>query len=227
MTVPSAIGIISSYFTGVDRTRGLSIYAASGTVGFCTGLIFGGFLTSSLGWRYIFYLIVIITGSIGILGMIVLPRDHTDEKTRPKMDYLGACLSTAGLILLQFVLSSGGVYGWGQPFIIGLLVLSIVLLVGFVLFEKFISNPLMPLSLWKIHNFAGLWIAGFSKLTQAIVSRPNANNISLLRKLPECDLLHRFDGSTSRRAVCRQHSSSILANGIHWLHCVPWNRQGS
>lgn len=163
MTVPSAIGIISSYFTGVDRTRGLSIYAASGTVGFCTGLIFGGFLTSSLGWRYIFYFIVIITGSIGILGAIVLPKDKTDEKLRPKMDYLGACLSTAGLILLQFVLSSGGVYGWGQPFIIGLLVLAITLLVGFVLLEKFISNPLMPLSLWKIHNFAGLWVAGFSK----------------------------------------------------------------
>ncbi|KAJ5246868.1 hypothetical protein N7468_001851 [Penicillium chermesinum] len=161
MTVPSAIGIISSYFSGVDRTRGLSIYAASGTVGFCTGLIFGGFLTSSLGWRYIFYLIVIITGSLCILGLIVLPKDRADEKLRPKMDYLGACLSTAGLILLQFVLSSGGVYGWGTPFIIGLLVLSVSLLVGFILLEKFIPNPLMPLSLWKIHNFAGLWLAGF------------------------------------------------------------------
>jgi MFS family permease len=40
MTVPSAIGIISSYFSGVDRTRALSIYGASGTLGFCTGLIY-------------------------------------------------------------------------------------------------------------------------------------------------------------------------------------------
>ncbi|GLI74479.1 hypothetical protein PoHVEF18_002721 [Penicillium ochrochloron] len=162
MTVPSAIGIISSYFTGVDRTRALSIYAASGTLGFCAGLIFGGFLTSSLGWRYIFYFIVIITGSLGALGLIVLPRDRVDIEARARMDYLGAVLSTAGLILLQFVLSGGGVYGWDQPFIIALLILAVAMLVGFVLLEKYTSNPLMPLSLWKIRNFAGLWVAGFT-----------------------------------------------------------------
>ncbi|KAJ5212485.1 permease of the major facilitator superfamily [Penicillium cinerascens] len=162
MTVPSAIGIISSYFTGVDRTRSLSIYAASGTLGFCAGLILGGFLTTSLGWRYIFYIVVILTGSLCTLGLIVLPSDRSVKEVRPKMDYIGAVLSTVGLILLQFVLSSGGVYGWGTPFVIVLLVLSIALLVAFVLLEKYISNPLMPLSLWKLPNFAGLWIAGFT-----------------------------------------------------------------
>ncbi|KAJ6006262.1 major facilitator superfamily-domain-containing protein [Penicillium sp. IBT 35674x] len=162
LTVPSAIGIISSYFTGVDRTRGLSIYAASGTVGFCAGLIFGGFLTSSLGWRYLFYLITVIPGCLGILGLIVLPKDREAAKERQRMDYLGAVLSTVGLILLQFVLSSGGRYGWGDPFIIVILVLAVGFLVGFVVYEKYISNPLMPLSLWTIPNFAGLWIAGFT-----------------------------------------------------------------
>jgi MFS family permease len=177
LTVPSAIGIISSYFTGTDRTRGLSIYAASGTLGFCAGLIFGGFLTSSLGWRYIFYLIVIITGSLGILGFIVLPKSVTTEKTNGRMDYFGAILSTAGLILLQFVLSGGGVYGWSQPFIIVLLILTVAILVGFVLLEKFIGNPIMPLSLWKIQNFAGLWIAGFSKITHPGASRKMLTNV--------------------------------------------------
>ena len=162
MTVPSAIGIISSYFTGVDRTRSLSIYAASGTLGFCAGLILGGFLTTSLGWRYIFYIIVILTGSLCTLGLIVLPSDRSVKDVRPKMDYIGAVLSTIGLILLQFVLSSGGVYGWSTPFVIAILILSIALLVAFVLLEKYISNPLMPLSLWKLPNFAGLWIAGFA-----------------------------------------------------------------
>ncbi|PYI29871.1 permease of the major facilitator superfamily [Aspergillus indologenus CBS 114.80] len=161
MTVPSAIGIISAYFTGVDRTRGLAIYASSGTVGFCVGLIFGGFLTSSLGWRYIYYFIVIITGSLCILGALVLPRDIM-PKEKPRMDFVGASMSTAGLILLQFVLSSGGTYGWSQPFIIVLLILAVALLVAFTVLQKFIAYPLMPLGLWKIPNFAGLWIAGFT-----------------------------------------------------------------
>ncbi|KAJ5972385.1 uncharacterized protein N7479_002303 [Penicillium vulpinum] len=162
LTVPSAIRIISSYFSGVDRTRALSIYGASGTLGFCTGLIFGGFLTSSLSWRYIFYLIVIITGLLGILGFIVLPSDVPSEKKHERMDYIGAVMSTAGLILLQFVLSSGGTYGWNHPFIIVLLILAVGLLVGFAIFEKYVSNPIMPLSSWKIRNFAGLWVIGFT-----------------------------------------------------------------
>lgn len=179
LTVPSAIGIISSYFSGLDRTRALSIYASSGTVGFCVGLIFGGFLTSSLGWRYIFYFIVIITGSLGILGAIVLPRDNLAGKEKPKMDYVGAMLSTAGLILLQFVLSSGGSYGWGTPFIIVLLVLAVALLVSFTLWEKFISYPLMPLGLWKLPNFAGLWIAGFSEFLHPQASHMQSTNLPI------------------------------------------------
>lgn len=62
MTVPSGVGIISSFFVARDRTKALSYFGAAGAVGFCLGLILGGFLTSSLGWRYLFYLTVIITG---------------------------------------------------------------------------------------------------------------------------------------------------------------------
>ncbi|ODM16820.1 hypothetical protein SI65_07785 [Aspergillus cristatus] len=162
MTVPSAIGIISSYFVGPDRTRALSIYGASGAVGFCAGLIFGGFLSSSLGWKYIFRLVVIVTALLAVTGWFVLPKDRLEGTTRARLDYAGAALSTAGLILLSFVLSSGGVYGWSKPFIIALLIVSCAILVVFTLLEKYVKNPIMPLSLWKIRNFAGLWIAGFT-----------------------------------------------------------------
>jgi MFS family permease len=107
MTVPSAVGIISSYFVKEDRNRALSIFAAAGAVGFCTGLVFGGFLTSSLGWRYVFWLSVIVTAILGITGWIILPADRRKGLERPKLDLAGAALSTGGLILLSFVLSSG------------------------------------------------------------------------------------------------------------------------
>ncbi|KAL2009428.1 hypothetical protein VTN00DRAFT_5235 [Thermoascus crustaceus] len=161
MTVPSAIGIISSYFVAQDRSRALSVFAAAGGIGFCTGLVFGGFLTSSLGWRYIFRLSVILMGTLGAVGFLILPRDRLEGQARPRLDILGAGLSTGGLILLSFVLSSGGVYGWNKSFIIALLVISVVILVVFTYLENKVSNPVMPLSLWKIQNFAGLWIAGF------------------------------------------------------------------
>ncbi|KAK1961218.1 major facilitator superfamily transporter [Colletotrichum sublineola] len=161
MTVPSAVGIISNYFVTGDRTLALTIFGAAGAVGFCLGLIFGGFLTSSLGWRYMFYIPTAVSGALGVIGWILLPKDRLEGNSKPKLDFVGAGLSTAGLILLSFVLSSGGEYGWGKAFIIVLLVLSIALIVAFTYVEKKVSNPIMPLSLWKLQNFAALWIGGF------------------------------------------------------------------
>ncbi|KAF3392977.1 hypothetical protein DPV78_010154 [Talaromyces pinophilus] len=162
LTIPSAVGIISSYFTGQDRTRALGLYAASGTVGFTAGLVLGGLLSSSLGWRYIFRLSVIVSALLAILGFLVLPSTSIKRDSKPEMYFLGASLSTAGLILLAFVLSGGGIYSWAKLFIIVLLILSVTLLIILVLYEKTISNPIMPLSLWKIHNFASLWVCRFA-----------------------------------------------------------------
>lgn len=161
MTVPSSVGIISSFFVAKDRTRGLSMFGAAGAVGFCVGLVLGGFLTASVGWRYLFYLSVIITGTIPIVGWFILPKDRVRGHEKPKLDFAGVGLSTSGLILLSFVLSSGGEYGWSKAFIIVLLIASVALLVGFTWVEKKVSNPIMPLSLWKLKNFAALWISGF------------------------------------------------------------------
>lgn len=163
MTVPAAVGIISNYFVAKDRTVALTIFGAAGAVGFCLGLVFGGFLTSSLGWRYVFYISMCVTSILGALGWFVLPRDRMEGQDRPKLDFAGAGLSTAGLILLSFVLSSGGEYGWGKAFIIVLLILSIAMIGLFTYVEKKVSNPIMPLSLWKLENFAALWIGGFGK----------------------------------------------------------------
>lgn len=161
MTVPSSVGIISSFFVAKDRSRGLSMFGAAGAVGFCVGLVLGGFLTASVGWRYLFYLSVIITGSIAVVGWFILPKDRLQGHEKPKLDFIGVALSTSGLILLSFVLSSGGEYGWSKAFIIVLLVASVALIAGFTWVEKKVSNPIMPLSLWKLKNFAVLWISGF------------------------------------------------------------------
>jgi hypothetical protein len=124
-----------------------------------------------------------VTGVLGIVGWIILPAYRRKGLERPKLDFAGAALSTGGLILLSFVLSSGGlwptplqllygnllirssigVYGWNKAFIITLLISSVALLCTFTWVEKKASNPIMPLELWQLPNFAGLWIAGFGE----------------------------------------------------------------
>ncbi|KZM27430.1 uncharacterized protein EKO05_0010716 [Ascochyta rabiei] len=161
MTVPSAIGIISSHFVASERVVALTFFGASGAIGFCAGLLFGGFVTEALGWRYIFRIAVAVTTPLGLVGCFYLPKDRREGSAKPSLDFLGAGLSTSGLILLSFVLSSGGEYGWNKAFIIALLVISVAMLGVFTYVEKKVRNPIMPMSLWKIKNFAPLWITGF------------------------------------------------------------------
>lgn len=161
MTVPSAIGIISSYFVASERVVALTFFGASGAIGFCAGLLFGGFVTEALGWRYIFRIAIAVTGPLGVIGCFCLPKDRREGSAKPSLDFLGAGLSTSGLILLSFVLSSGGEYGWNKAFIIALLAISVIMLGVFTYVEKKVRNPIMPMSLWKIKNFAALWITGF------------------------------------------------------------------
>ncbi|KAJ9120681.1 hypothetical protein QFC22_002612 [Naganishia vaughanmartiniae] len=49
-TVPSAIGVICTYFAGREQHRAMSCYGAAGAIGFVMGLIIGGVLTATLGW---------------------------------------------------------------------------------------------------------------------------------------------------------------------------------
>jgi len=50
-SVPSAIGVLSNFFIGNERHRAMSMFGAAGAVGFVVGLIMGGILTGTLGWR--------------------------------------------------------------------------------------------------------------------------------------------------------------------------------
>jgi hypothetical protein len=109
-----------------------------------------------------------VTGVLGIVGWIILPADSRKGLEKPKLDFAGVALSTGGLILLSFILSSGGswpaplqllygnllirsaigVYGWNKAFIVALLIGSEALLRIFTWVEKKASNPIMPLGLW-------------------------------------------------------------------------------
>lgn len=101
LTIPSAVRIISSYFTGQNGTRALGLYAASGAVGFTAGLVLGELLFSSLGWRYTFRLPAIVSALFAILGFLAFPSTSIKRDPKPEMGFLGASLSTAGLMLTR------------------------------------------------------------------------------------------------------------------------------
>ncbi|KAI8916598.1 major facilitator superfamily-domain-containing protein [Powellomyces hirtus] len=159
-TIPNAIALILQvYPIGRSRNNAMAVFASTGAVGFCLGLILGGSLTSSsLGWRWIFHISAIVSASMAIISILKFSTKSTTPPPRQTVDYLGAALSTASMLLLVFVLTDAHSRGWGSPMVISLLIVSLFLLALFVVVELKIKQPLMPMSIWKLPNFAPAFV---------------------------------------------------------------------
>ncbi|KAK7471207.1 hypothetical protein VKT23_002616 [Stygiomarasmius scandens] len=163
-SVPSAIGVLSTFFVGNERHRALSLFGAAGALGFVVGLILGGLLSGTLGWRYVFYVNAPVIFVLAVSGWFSFPNgseNGTKEGGRPSLDFLGAALGTSGVVLMAFALSQSEISGWNKPVIIVTLILSAFILVGFAYAERKVPNPIMPMYLWKLPSFAGVWCAAF------------------------------------------------------------------
>ncbi|KAJ3983673.1 major facilitator superfamily domain-containing protein [Lentinula detonsa] len=161
-SVPSAIGVLSNFFVGNEKHRALSMFGAAGAVGFVVGLILGGILSGTLGWRYVFYINAPIICILAITGWFSFPKEKSNVGGRkPTLDLLGAGLGTSGIVLMTFALSQSEVSGWNKPIVVVTLIVSIFVLLGFSWAERKVPNPIMPTYLWKLPSFAGIWCAGF------------------------------------------------------------------
>ena len=164
LAAPSALALITTTFpAGPLRNRAFSVYAALSGVGAAIGLILGGWLTglhvSGIeGWRLTF----LINVPIGLIAAFVAPRFlNESEPQKIALDIPGALSGTLGLASLVFGLSHAGDsrYGWGSAWTYAPLIASAVLLVSFILIERSVKHPLLPLSIFASRNRATAFVA--------------------------------------------------------------------
>lgn len=152
--------IIADVVPPRDRGRYQGIFGAVFGVTSVVGPLVGGFLVQHLSWHWIFY----VNLPVGIIALIVtaavLP--GTLSRVQHHIDYLGTVLlagvSTSLVLLTTF---AGTTYAWGSIQILGLAAISLVLLAGFVLVERRVSEPVLALSLFKNGVFTTTSVMGF------------------------------------------------------------------
>ena len=158
--LPAALSIVMNMFEeGAERNKALGIWGGLGAVGATVGVIAGGLLTRYAGWQYIFYLNV----PIGAVALLVAPRIVPESRldtVRRKFDAAGALAGTGGLVLLVDAISQAPQYGWGATRTIGVLAAAAVLLAAFLLIERRVTDPILPLSIFRLRTVAGANIAG-------------------------------------------------------------------
>lgn len=142
------LAIVGDVIPPRQRGKYMGYFGAVFGVSSVAGPLLGGFLTQSLSWRWVFF----VNLPIGVLALAaVAARLHLPvHKLQHKVDYLGAGLLSAGTVCLLLATVWGGTtYAWGSVQIIGLLISGVMLSGLFILQEKYASEPIIPLRLFR------------------------------------------------------------------------------
>lgn len=157
---PATLALLIDYYNGPMLTRAIAYYGATAGIGSSLGLIVGGIISSYSTWRNGFYLDMIVgLLLIGLSWRYVHPVSEANDKT--SIDWWGTITSIIGFSALVY--SIDGTLYRGVAVII-----TIIALLGFVLIEARVKNPLVPLEIFKDNQRASALIARFFMLGESM-----------------------------------------------------------
>ncbi len=153
LIMPATLSILTNVFTD-SRERALAIGLWSGVAGIAVALgpVTGGFLLDHFWWGSVFIVNVPIVIGALIAGHFLVPTSRNPQ--RPRLDLIGAGLSILGLgALVASIIEAPG-NGWTSPVILAGFAVSLIALVGFVLWERHVDEPMLDVRFFANARFS-------------------------------------------------------------------------
>jgi EmrB/QacA subfamily drug resistance transporter len=152
LLTPAALSIIMTAYAGRQRQSALAVWGTVGSLGIAAGVLFGGALTSALGWRAVFFINVPIGVAVVAGTLRTVDRGTSQARALRRLDVPGALTLVGGLLALVFGIEAIRSAGWTAPRTGIALLLAAVLLTGFARLERRAADPLVPPSTWRIRS---------------------------------------------------------------------------
>lgn len=155
---PTALSLLSNTFSDPDeRGKAFAVFGAVLGASGGVGLVLGGLLTEYLSWHWVLFINVPIALIAAFGGVLTLTENR--NRQRGRFDVLGAVLVTAGLVLLVYGFSEAANRGWAAPLTLLPICGGAVLLGLFLVTQKSVSNPLIPLRILANRGRGGAYLA--------------------------------------------------------------------
>lgn len=153
---PQGMVVIQSIFPRERMGAAFGVFSSMAGLAAVAGPTIGGVLTTYVNWRWVFFVNLPIAAAGIALAFVYVPNIRTGRRHR--LDLVGVLLASLGLSAVVFGLIEGQRYSWAEvrdgitiPEIIGA---GVVILAGFVVWERHRPEPLMPLRLFADRTFA-------------------------------------------------------------------------
>lgn len=159
--IPGALSLITHAFPiDIERIRIIGIWSSVSALSLIIGPILGGVLVHVSGWPSIFLINIPIGVITVLLGWYGLKESADPENVA--LDPLGQLTSMLGLGLLTYGLIEAGSVGWSHIITLSTLITGAIFLVLFIMIEKRVPRPLLPLHLFKDRAFFQYNLSSFT-----------------------------------------------------------------
>src|SRR5437773_646383 len=227
LLTPQTLAILTTIFPPERRGAAFGIWGGVAGLATVAGPTVGGAIITYIDWRWIFYINVPI-GIAALIATFALIPDLRPGRQHG-WDVVGIIVATAGLFAIVFGLIEGQRYNWGQigsypitiPEVIGA---GAVLMVLFIIWERYQKEPLVPLSLFADRNFAvANWISAaisfgmlsmFLPFTIYLQSARGFSALVAVSTLATMSLTSLFTAPFAGRMADRIGGKYILMTGI-------------
>jgi EmrB/QacA subfamily drug resistance transporter len=150
LLAPATLSILMTTFAeGPERNRALGIWGAASGSGGAAGVLLGGFLTSYLGWSWVFFINIPVGMAVIAAAPLVLTESRGQHGHR-HFDVAGAASVTSGVMMLVYAMTRATQDGWGDVTTLSLLGGSVALIAGFLAIELRSPAPLLPMRIFRI-----------------------------------------------------------------------------
>lgn len=243
LLTPQTMALITTIFPPERRGTAFGIWGAVAGVAAIAGPTLGGLIVTDWNWRWIFYVNVPV-GIIALIATFVIIPDLRAGRSH-HLDLQGVILASMGLFGIIFGLIEGQRYNWGTigggVTIWEIIVAGVVMLVGFVLWERVQDEPLIPLSLFTNRNFTLMnWITAtmsfgmlglFFPITIYLQSALGMTALNAGLTVAPMSLISMFVAPVAGRMVDRIGGRFILMAGLSLfglgMGIIAWSASGT